>query len=75
MYRKTAGRGLGPAGREADYSAFCLVKVDRATGAVTTEALDLPGFPISLSVTGRKALLVRTVVRQPSRESAWWGGR
>lgn len=57
-------------GAPSDYSALWLVKIDRATGAVTTQALDLPGFPISLSVTGRKALLVRTVVRQPSRESA-----
>ena len=57
-------------GAPSDYSALWRVKVDRASGAVTTEALDLPGFPISLSVTGRKALLVRTVVRQPTRESA-----
>ena len=37
-----------------------LVTVDRSNGAFTTQVLNLPGYPVSLSVTGRKLLLVRT---------------
>jgi hypothetical protein len=55
-------------GAPEDYSAFWLVRIDRATGAVTKEEVALPSFPISLSTTGRKALLARTTVPAPLRE-------
>ncbi|HSD66860.1 MAG TPA: hypothetical protein VLF95_09175, partial [Vicinamibacteria bacterium] len=57
-------------GAPESYSVFWLVRVDRTTGAVTKEEVALPGFPISLSTTGRKALLARTTMLETSRERA-----
>ena len=57
-------------GAPEDQSVFWLVRIDRSTGAVTKEEVALPGFPVSLSTTGRKALLARTTMLGPSRERA-----
>jgi len=57
-------------GAPEDQSVFWLVRIDRSTGAVTKEEVALPGFPISLSTTGRKTLLARPAVLGPSRERA-----
>ena len=47
-----------------------LVRVDVATGAVATEPIALPGFPLSLSSSARKVLLVRVPVARGAAPGA-----
>lgn len=50
--------------------AMLLVSLNRETGAVDTQPLTLPGFPVSLSTNGRRLLIARVIGPLPAAAGA-----